>query len=99
MPEEIDVDTKDLQDTIGELQEERKEREETERRGAWTRYIALTTALLAVFAAVAALRAGTLVNEAVSQDTSFTSSIGPRWARNTLFTSPSDATAMPSRMS
>lgn len=65
MPEEIDVDTKDLQDTIEELHEERKEREETERRTAWTRYIALTTAILAVFAAIAALRAGTLVNEAV----------------------------------
>jgi len=65
MPEEIDVDTKDLQETIEELHEERKEREETERRTAWTRYIALTTALLAVFAAVSALRAGTLVNEAV----------------------------------
>src|SRR5437588_12288921 len=65
MPEEIEVETKDLQETIEELQEERKERVETERRAAWTRYIALTTAILAVFAAVAALRAGTLVNEAV----------------------------------
>src|SRR5437763_112948 len=65
MPEEIDVDTKELQDTIEELHEERKERAETERRTAWTRYIALTTAILAVFAAIAALRAGTLVNEAV----------------------------------
>jgi len=65
MPEEFDVDTKELQDTIEELQEERKERAETERRAAWTRYIALTTAILAVFAAIAALQAGTLVNEAV----------------------------------
>src|SRR5207302_6613362 len=65
MPEEIEVETKDLQETIEELQEERKERAESERRTAWTRYIALTTAILAVFAAVAALRAGTLVNEAV----------------------------------
>lgn len=65
MPEEFEVETKDLQETIEELHEERKEREESERRTAWTRYIALTTAILAVFAAVAALRAGTLVNEAV----------------------------------
>jgi hypothetical protein len=41
----------------------------------------------------------TLVSDAVSQKTSFASSIGFLCARKTLFTSPSDATAMPSKTS
>ncbi len=65
MPEEVEIETKDLQDTIEELQEERKERAQEERRNAWTRYIALTTAILAVFAAVAALQSGTFINESM----------------------------------
>lgn len=65
MPDEVEIETKDLQETIQELQEERKEREQAELRSAWTRYIALTTAVLAVFAAIGALQSGTLVNEAM----------------------------------
>lgn len=47
------------------MHKERGEREEQERATAWTRYISLTTALLAVFAAVGALQSGSLVNEAM----------------------------------
>jgi Domain of unknown function (DUF4337) len=65
MPEEVEIETRDLQETIEELQEERKERAQEERRNAWTRYIALTTAILAVFAAVAALQSGSLINESM----------------------------------
>ena len=52
MSEEIEIETKELQETIEELHEERREREQEARLAAWTRYIALTTALLAVFAAI-----------------------------------------------
>jgi hypothetical protein len=65
MAEEVEVETKELRETLTELQEERREREEADRRTAWTRYIALTTALLAVFAAVGALESSGLVNEAM----------------------------------
>jgi hypothetical protein len=65
MPEEAEIETRELQETIEELHEERRERAEEERRFAWTRYVALTTALLAVFAAIGALQSGTLVNEAM----------------------------------
>jgi len=65
MPEEIEVETTELQEAIDELHKERTEREETEKKSAWTKYIGLTTAILAVFAAVGALRSGSLVNEAM----------------------------------
>ena len=55
MPDEIEVDTDKLHETIHErLHEE---------GGSFLKQIALTTALLAAFAAVAALRAGATVNE------------------------------------
>ncbi len=65
MPEEIEVDTDALRETIDEIREEREERVQEARATAWTRYISLSTALLAVVAAVAALQAGKLVNEAL----------------------------------
>ncbi len=65
MPEEQEVETSELQEAIDEIHKERGEREEQERTTAWTRYIGLTTAILAVFAAVGALRSGGLVNEAM----------------------------------
>ena len=65
MPEEIEVETKELQETIDELREERGERDEAVRKDAWTRWIGLSTALLAVFAAIGALQSGALVNEAM----------------------------------
>lgn len=65
MPEEIEVETKDLQEAIDELHKEHDEREREAKASSWTRYISLSTALLAVFAAVGALQAGSLVNEAM----------------------------------
>ena len=65
MPEGPEIETTELQETIEELHEERREREEEARRSAWTRYIALTTAILAVFAAIGALQSGNLVNHAL----------------------------------
>lgn len=65
MPEEIEVETEKLQETIEELREEREERQREEKATHWTRWIALSTAILAVVAAVAALQSGALVNEAL----------------------------------
>jgi hypothetical protein len=65
MSEEIEIETRDLQETIEELHEERREREEQARKAAWTRYIAVTTAVFAVFAALGALQSGALISEAV----------------------------------
>jgi hypothetical protein len=63
MPEEIEIETKDLQETVDEMREEREEREKEAKANAWTRYISLSTAMFAVVAAIAALQAGSLVNE------------------------------------
>jgi hypothetical protein len=67
VPEEVEIETRDLQDTIEDLHQERGERDAEARKAAWTRYIAMATAFLAVVAAVAALQSGTLVNEAMIQ--------------------------------
>ena len=64
MPEGPEVDTDNLRETI---------HEEIEREGgAFLKRIALTTAVLAVFAALAALRAGATVNEALMERTEAT---------------------------
>lgn len=65
MAESPEVETNEMRDTLHELQEEREERGREEKQYAWTRYIALSTAILAVIAAVSALQAGSLVNEAM----------------------------------
>ncbi len=65
MPEEIEIETSELQETIDELHHERAEREIEAKQNSWTRYIAMTTALLAVFAAIGALQGGAKVNEAM----------------------------------
>lgn len=65
MPEEIEIETKELQETIEEIREERHERQEEEKRSGWLKYISLSTAMLAVVAAVGALYSGSLVNEAL----------------------------------
>lgn len=62
MPDEIEIETKELRDTITELHEEH---EKEVRDSNWLRYVSLSTAFLAVIAAVAALKAGALVNEAI----------------------------------
>jgi heme/copper-type cytochrome/quinol oxidase subunit 4 len=65
MPEEIEIETDQLQETIDELHKEREERAKEAKESSWTRYISLTTAFLAVIAAVAALQAGSLANESL----------------------------------
>ena len=67
MPEEIEVETKELQETIDEMREERKEMKEEEGQVSWLRWISLSTAILAVIAAVAALQAGTLSNHSLAK--------------------------------
>jgi Domain of unknown function (DUF4337) len=64
MPEGPEIDTDSLRESI---------HEEVEREGgALLRFIALTTALLAVLAALASLRAGATVNEALALKTEAT---------------------------
>ena len=57
MPEEIEIDTDSLREKIDEQREERG--------GSFLRWISLTTALLAALAAIASLKAGATVNEAL----------------------------------
>jgi hypothetical protein len=65
VPDEIEVDTKDLQDSIQERNDERAERQHAEKETGWIRFVGLSTAILAVFAAIAALQSSNLVNEAL----------------------------------
>ncbi|HEY8794595.1 MAG TPA: DUF4337 domain-containing protein [Gemmatimonadaceae bacterium] len=57
MPEEIEIDTDSLRDKIDEQREKRG--------GSFLRWISLTTAILAALAAIASLKAGATVNEAL----------------------------------
>jgi hypothetical protein len=65
MPEHIEIETQELQEKIGELTEERESAAADAKRDAWIRYVGLSTAILAVFAAIAALQSGNFVNEAL----------------------------------
>ncbi len=58
MPEEIEIDTDKLRETIDE--------EIEHAGGAFLRWVSLSTAILAAVAAVASLRAGDTVNEALA---------------------------------
>jgi hypothetical protein len=60
MPEHAEIETEKLQEEIEELQEERAAER---KRGSWLNYVGLSTALLAVFAAIGALQSSSLVNE------------------------------------
>lgn len=64
MPDDPEVETKDLQEAIDEMHEEKSERDAELKKNAWTRYIGLSTAILAVFAAIGSLQAAGLINEA-----------------------------------
>lgn len=64
MPEEIEIDTDKLRETIDEEMEKES--------GNLLRTIALTTALFAAFAAIASLQAGGTVNEALALKTEAT---------------------------
>ena len=63
MADEIELESKELQETIEEIHRDREERAAEELQGRWTKYIALTTAILAAFGAIAALESGGLANE------------------------------------
>ena len=75
MPEEVEIDTDKLTENI---------KEEIEREGgALLKAIALTTALLAALAAIAALRAGGTVNEALvlkTESTRLQAEASDQWA-------------------
>ncbi|WP_309685297.1 DUF4337 domain-containing protein [Armatimonas sp.] len=58
MPEEIEVPLESIHEKLSELHHEAE-------GGNWTRYIALSTAVLAVLAAVGSLQAGKYINEAI----------------------------------
>lgn len=61
MPHEIELDPQESQESV----EKHLHGEGHEHHLDWTRFIALSTALFAVIASVAALQAGALVNEAL----------------------------------
>ena len=58
MPDDIEVETDKLQEQVDDA------REEGERASPWLRYVGLGAAIFAVVAAISALRAGDLINEA-----------------------------------
>ncbi|MBV8345107.1 MAG: DUF4337 domain-containing protein [Candidatus Eremiobacteraeota bacterium] len=60
MPDDIEVETDKLQEQVNDAREEAG----GERGAAWLRYVGLGAAIFAVVAAVSALRAGDLINEA-----------------------------------
>jgi hypothetical protein len=61
MPENMDVDTDKLREQIAEVHDEVMH----DRPPSWLRYVGLAAAIFAVVAAIAALRSGDLINEAV----------------------------------
>ncbi len=68
MPDEIEVPLEHAQEHIEKAHEEahgRKDGEKEKEKEGWTRFIAVITAILAVVAAIGALRSGLLVNEAL----------------------------------
>ena len=65
MPEEIELDVREQQEKLEEMHREHEEHAAHPPTQAWTRLISLSTACLAVIAAVAALQSGSLVNEAL----------------------------------
>ena len=62
MPEEVELDPREDHEKLEELLEEH---EAEVKAGSWLRWVSLSTAILAVIAAIAALQSGTLVNEAI----------------------------------
>ena len=61
----MDVEPHGLQEAIAEAHEEVEELRKEERGNAWVRYVGLSAAIFAVVAAIAALRSGALINEAM----------------------------------
>lgn len=66
MPDEIEVPLEHVHEHIAKAHEESAgDEDKKEAKEGWTRFIAVITALLAVIAAIGALRSGLLVNEAL----------------------------------
>ncbi len=65
MSEFTEIQLEKLEETIHELEEERKEHSREEKKFAWIKYVALTTALIAVLAAIATLQSNIHTNEAL----------------------------------
>ncbi|HEY2476397.1 MAG TPA: DUF4337 domain-containing protein [Candidatus Cybelea sp.] len=65
MADHMEVEPHRLQENIAEANEEAAESRKGEPSNAWVRYVGLTAAIFAVVAAVAALRSGALINEAM----------------------------------
>ena len=61
MPEEIEIDPREDHEIMEEIREEHGDAQHKD----WMRFISLSTAVLAVVAAIAALMSGSLVNEAL----------------------------------
>ena len=84
MPEEVELDIREQQEKLEELHREHEELEREEKKdNSWTRDVSMSTALLAVVAAVAALHSGTLVNEALLEQNKavkFQAQASDKWA-------------------
>jgi uncharacterized membrane protein YdbT with pleckstrin-like domain len=84
MPEEIELDIREQQEKLEELHREHEEMEREEKQNSsWTRDVSMSTALLAVVAAIAALHSGTLVNEALLEQNKavkFQAQASDKWA-------------------
>ena len=93
MPEEIELDAREDQERLEELHREHQEHAQPEhthegknaedKQAGWTRGISLSTAILAVVAAVAALHSGSLVNEALAEQikgTQYQAQASDNWA-------------------
>jgi hypothetical protein len=75
MPEEIEIDTDSLREEI--------DQELEKNRGSLLRWISLTTAILATLAAIASLKAGATVNEALvlkTEATNLQTQASDQWA-------------------
>lgn len=64
MPDDPEVEPHHLQEDLEEAVEEAKEKRADERLPGWVRLVGLSAAIFAVVAAIAALRSGSLINEA-----------------------------------
>jgi len=80
LPDEIEVPIEDAQDRVNEFHkelhrkkahhqdaEDEKDKEKEKETAGWAGYVGISTALLAVVAAIGALQAGRLVNESLLQ--------------------------------
>ena len=65
MGDHLEVEPHRLQEEIAEAHEELAEMRSEQRGSKWLRYVGLSAAIFAVIAAVAALRSGALINEAM----------------------------------